>query len=85
MLYIYYRLKRDYISFISRMQAARKNYLLTVPAFFYAINNYLKFIMRVHTFLRLLLCFVLSRGAMSFGFNGEASGVSSILNLCSVV
>ncbi|KAG0614854.1 hypothetical protein M758_6G209200 [Ceratodon purpureus] len=30
------------------LTAARKNYLLTVPAFFYAINNYLKFIMRLY-------------------------------------
>jgi hypothetical protein len=32
------------------MQAARKNYLLAVPALFYAINNYLKFIMQVSVF-----------------------------------
>lgn len=30
------------------VQAARKNYLLAVPACLYAINNYLKFIMQVH-------------------------------------
>ncbi|XP_066310366.1 CMP-sialic acid transporter 3-like isoform X2 [Miscanthus floridulus] len=30
------------------MQAARNNVLLTVPAFLYAINNYLKFIMQLY-------------------------------------
>ncbi len=28
-------------------QAARKNYLLAVPACLYAVNNYLKFVMQV--------------------------------------
>lgn len=30
------------------LQAARSNYLLAVPAFLYAINNYLKFIMQLY-------------------------------------
>lgn len=46
---------------LSLSQAARNNVLLAVPAFLYAINNYLKFIMQVKVlhlaFLDRFFCF----------------------------
>ncbi|KAG0571194.1 hypothetical protein KC19_6G218700 [Ceratodon purpureus] len=63
------------------MQAARKNYLLTVPAFFYAINNYLKFIMRLYfhpatlkmlSNLKVLVIVLLLKAVMKRRFTWEA-------------
>lgn len=54
-LLVYFILKEtltliSYTLFLSSpLQAARNNVLLAVPAFLYAINNYLKFIMQVFT------------------------------------
>ncbi|XP_057840391.1 CMP-sialic acid transporter 5 isoform X2 [Cryptomeria japonica] len=40
--------EKSILSFSTILQAARANYLLAVPAFLYAINNYLKFIMQLY-------------------------------------
>lgn len=40
--------EKSLISLPTIFQAARANYLLAVPAFLYAINNYLKFIMQLY-------------------------------------
>lgn len=40
--------EKSIISLPAISQAARANYLLAVPAFLYAINNYLKFIMQLY-------------------------------------
>ncbi|KAK9141330.1 hypothetical protein Scep_011011 [Stephania cephalantha] len=40
--------EKPLLSFSTFMQAARNNVLLAVPAFLYAINNYLKFIMQLY-------------------------------------
>ncbi|KAL5565820.1 hypothetical protein UlMin_028984 [Ulmus minor] len=39
---------KSFLSFSTFVQAARNNVLLAVPAFLYAINNYLKFIMQLY-------------------------------------
>ncbi|XP_011014986.1 PREDICTED: CMP-sialic acid transporter 3-like isoform X2 [Populus euphratica] len=40
--------EKSLLSFSTFVQAARNNVLLAVPAFLYAINNYLKFIMQLY-------------------------------------
>lgn len=40
--------EKSLISLPTIFQAARANYLLAIPAFLYAINNYLKFIMQLY-------------------------------------
>ncbi|XP_021631433.1 CMP-sialic acid transporter 3 isoform X2 [Manihot esculenta] len=40
--------EKHFLSFSIFVQAARNNMLLAVPAFLYAINNYLKFIMQLY-------------------------------------
>ncbi|KAG6547102.1 hypothetical protein Mapa_011353 [Marchantia paleacea] len=40
--------EKSLLSPVVILQAARSNYLLAVPAFLYAINNYLKFIMQLY-------------------------------------
>lgn len=40
--------EKSLISLPNIFQAARANYLLAVPAFLYAINNYLKFVMQLY-------------------------------------
>ncbi|KAJ4721665.1 CMP-sialic acid transporter 3-like [Melia azedarach] len=40
--------EKSLLSFSTLVQAARNNVLLAVPAFLYAINNYLKFIMQLY-------------------------------------
>ncbi|KAH8955592.1 hypothetical protein BDL97_08G147600 [Sphagnum fallax] len=52
--------EKSLLSPVVILQAARKNYLLAVPACLYAVNNYLKFVMQVLV-IALLLKIVMKR------------------------